>query len=251
MAIKWRDQDIQALESAVKSFNAKVGYHRSRGNEAMPATISINAMKSGIKSRSDFNRELHRIERFKQADVNQYFENKHGVKITKYEQQELQRQVNTINARRTRLRNELQSLEMTSRGKSLGYTRAEMGTVIANELKPKVLNFNTFRAKSEIGYYNKAVLKQMSTEYLDLKDERFRANYIKSLETAFGTDANDVINKLKQMPVKDFVKMTYKDIDAKIRFNYDKQDSALKLNTIRQIWGVTPPPQDTEEFFKL
>lgn len=226
------------LDQAVNTFNHKVAYHASKGSEGLPDRASVRTLKSQINSVADLNREVASLKRFGTRGSEKAVTVGKGVKISKWQKQEVGIKVATINRERTKRRKEIEKIEVTSQGKKTGMKRGEMGSERSNGLKPKKLNWDSFRNKREISIYKESVDKLVSTEYRVITNENFKENYIQSLKTIFGADAKDVISVVDAMPADELVDKMFQEQEITVEFQYDKLDVGAKLNAVRAAWGI-------------
>lgn len=224
--IKWRESDEKELAKAVRKFNAK----RTRLlkqvpelEEFLPPKISTKAIKESVKTRRDFINELNSIERFMRKGAEKPIITKEGVKTTAYEKKELQIKIRAINNRR-----------MAERKKAnVSTEKGTMGTIRANNLQPKQVNIDKVK-KSDWNKFVESVEKQARDSYASDKYERYKENFLKGLENAFGESGNDLIELAKQIDPETLSQMYFDDPILQIDFIYDPLEMQTKIDAMTE-----------------
>ena len=144
--IRWSEQDTKEISRVVKNFNAKVSRLAKSNPEianVLPEKVSTRQLKEMINTRQDLNRELNSLKRFSKKGSEKIVvvpNTEYELKITKWQQTEMNRRVGIINRRRKARLDELVNTEMTSRGQKLGYTRGQLGMGKATEVALQPMN---------------------------------------------------------------------------------------------------------------
>lgn len=224
--IKWRDTDEKALAKAVRKFNAK----RTRLlkqvpelEEFLPAKLSTKELKKAIKTRRDFNNEINSIERFMQKGAEKPIVTKEGVKTTAYEKREIGIKVRAINARRAAERKKA----------NVSTEKGTMGTIRANNLLPKQVNLDKVK-KSDWRKFVESVEKQARDSYSADKYERYKENFIKGLENAFGEKGKTLQALAQQIDPETLTQMYYDDPILQIDFIYDPIEMQTKIDAMTE-----------------
>lgn len=235
--IKWNKRDQRETTRIIRNFNAKITRLESQGKSfGIPEKIGIKEFKSDIYSRADLNRELNRLKRFSKRGVEELIESKTGNLITKWERQEIGRQVQIINAKRTRERKRIENTEATSRGQKLGMKRGEMEDDRLSDVRKKQFNFNKIRPGREWELFKQAVNEQVSSNFENSKNESYKRNYIASLYSAGLPNANKISAIVSQIPADKVVQIYYSEEQASIDFVYDPMEALMKSELIMEIW---------------
>jgi hypothetical protein len=252
--ISWRESDAEKLTKEVERFNAKI--YRARYNhpelkDILPDTIKKEDKARMIeeaqtKPRSEFNKMINSLDRFTRRGAEQEIVSATGNRVTKWEKNEVSLKVAQINRERTRERKAVENMEATSRGKSLGMKRGEMGSERLNELKPKKFDFDKIRGGKEWEKFKASVEKMASPEARDAKMEAYKANYLKGLRDTFGEHASDIIDIIENLPADVVVKTYYREQEATIDFFYESQEMELKLEILDGIWQGVQEEYDNE-----
>jgi hypothetical protein len=161
---------------------------------------------------------------------------KQGVRISRWEIEELRRKNTVNNAAKTRELKRRSELPATDRGQLLETKRGEMGDPRTLELKPKKFNFDKIRPGKEWEKFKESVEKQSKSIYSTEKMERFKDNYINALRNVFGNNAEDIISIIKDLSPEDITSTFFADEQASIDFIYDPIDAAAKLDALTEVW---------------
>ena len=224
--IKWHDTDEKALAKAVRKFNAK----RTRLlrqvpelEEFLPAKLSTKELKKTIKTRRDFNNEINSIERFMKKGAEKPIVTKEGVKTTAYEKREIGIKVRAIKARRAAERKKA----------NVSTEKGTMGTIRANNLLPKQVNLDKIK-KSDWRKFVESVEKQARDSYSADKYERYKENFIKGLENAFGEKGKALQTLAQQIDPETLTQMYYDDPILQIDFIYDPIEMQTKIDAMTE-----------------
>lgn len=224
--IKWRDSDRKALAIAVRKFNAKRTRLLKQVPELedfLPKKASVKDIKDSVRTRRDFNNELKSLERFLVKGAEKPIVTKEGVKTTQYQKREIQIKVNAINARkRAELKKAAPSTE-----------KGTMGTIRENNLLPKNADINKVR-KSDWAKYVESVEKQSKDSYSDERIERYKENYLKGLETAFGEKGNRIKQLVSQLSGDVLMDMYYNDPVLQLDFIYDPLEMEVRIEAMEE-----------------
>lgn len=243
--INWRDSDNKELARVVRNFNAKISRLAKKNPQmknTLPEKISVREMKELIKTRQDLNREMNSLRRFSKKGAEEIIivpGSQYNLEITKWQKSEMTRRVGIINRRRSKRLEEMENIELTSRGKSLGYTKGAlgMGRIERAALTPMNAFYRTMNRKDLLRRY-KAIIKESQSSYFAESDIRLRENFIKGLEENFNVrDVKDVISNIRKMDLKDFLNTFYKE-DSPFEFVYPPSEEQYQayLSELITIW---------------
>lgn len=224
--IKWRESDEKELSKAVRKFNAK----RTRLlkqvpelEEFLPPKQSVKALRESIKTRRDFRNEINSIERFMQKGAEKPIVTAEGVKTTAYEKKELGIKIRAINARRAAERKRA----------NVSTEKGTMGTIRANNLQPKQVNIDKIK-KSDWNKFVESVEKQARDSYSQEKYERYKENFIKGLENAFGESGAELVALAEQIDPETLSQMYFDDPILQIDFIYDPLEMQVKIDAMTE-----------------
>lgn len=241
--IRWSNSDEKELSRVVRNYNSKINRILKKDpnmSEFLPKRVSKKELKESIKTRRDLKRELNSLNRFTKRGSEELITNEEGLTITKYLKKEVEIKVATINRLKALRKKELNELEVSSRGRDVGFKNKEYGRIDQMQLlQPKVFNFKK-KSKRDFEHFVKGLTD--AEQYITMKDVILRENYLDSLYEHLGKNAyTDMIrDKILTMPLDDFISTYYKDKEATIGFIYDLTQATDKLEIlINDVWGVS------------
>ena len=176
--ISWNDRQVKELQRQVKRFNAKITRTARKSPELvdfLPDKLSVKQLRQTIKTAKDLKLISARVDRAFKNDAFQPILTEQGVRTTKYEVREISLGVQRIN--RQRAKELAQANPSTEKG--------TMGTVRENNLQPKRFNPNSIK-QSDWDKFVQVVERQSMDSYTDEKIERYKENYLRALQNAFG-----------------------------------------------------------------
>lgn len=212
--IRWSDSDSKELARVVRNFNAKVnrlGKQNPQIKNVLPEKVSVAQLKELINTRQDLKRELNALKRFSRRGAEKIVEipyTDYNLKITKWQKAEMNRRVAIINKRRERRLAEISNIEMTDRGKPLGYTRGQLGMGKQTELSLRPMNaFTKSMSQTDLKYKWKAIRTESQSDYFTKRDYDLRDNYLQGIKENYNwEDVKDIYDHIEKMDIKDFLK---------------------------------------------
>ena len=201
MAIRYDKKLNQEINKTIKNFNQKIArLEKSERELILPTKITKKELTEDVYNRSDLKRKLKELQRFSQRGVEETITTKTGIKLSKYELNELKRESARVKRNVSR---EIKRLELNKPkvfGKLQSSTFSQMGD-------PEYLNLVTRRKALEkditklkpveLERYKKLVAKTgKKRQYMNNK---FKDNYfymLTDLGYYFDYD-NDKLDKLR------------------------------------------------------
>ena len=249
--IRWKNSDEKELSRVVRNYNSKINRILKKDpnmKDFLPERVSKKELKENIKTRRDLNRELNSLKRFTTRGSEELITNENGLTITKYLKKEVEIKVATINRLKSLRRKELNELEVSSRGKDVGYKNMETGRIDRMQLlQPKVFNFKK-KSKRDFEHFVKGLSDV--EQFITMKDIILRENYLDSLYEHLGKNVyTDMIrDKIMDIPLDDFISTYYRDKEATISFIYDLTQATDKLEILlNDVWNVQNEKIEIEE----
>lgn len=244
--IRWNESDEKELKRVVKNFNQKIdrlSKKNPQNKKYLPEKVSIKEMRSLIETRQDFNRELKSLQRFSRKGSEEIVDvpdNDYNLKTTKWQKKEMQIRVATVNANRKRRKEQIESWEMKSGGKSLGYTKGDfgMGQVDEVALRPAKA-FTPSMSKAELDKKFRSLRKESQTNYFDAKEMRLKKNYVEKglLANYNEEDIKDIIEKIDEMDFDEFYKV-FQEEGGTMEFAYpDSEKYQEYVEHLRATWN--------------
>ena len=256
--IRWRESDSAELQRIINNFNRKI--YRVRKNhpeiaDIQPQTVNMTSIKEQIVTRADFNRIANSLERYTRRGAEQKAPSTRGRKATVGKDKEYSIKRRVYNRQKAKGLKELEEKEVTSRGKPTGKTRAEMGSVRVNALKP-ITSKPENKSQKEWEYHKKMLDRALNPLTRELDKYNMKMNYIKGLQNAGVSE--DIIELVRQMDVDRFIEIVTTDEQAEFDFiyeteiyGYDSEGNPLRLMTfsehedaLRQTWETALQKQN-------
>lgn len=234
--IRWRESDRANLQRTINNFNAKLRrLEKNRPDlaEYLPQKIRKKDIEKGIHTRTDFNRTIKSLQRFSVRGAEEPSKASRGAKATKWEISETKKKARLINREREKTKERLLAKEVTTRGKGTGQTRAQMGTIKENEIKPINVNFN-IKSQKEWDLMKANIDAQLDEAWKAFKKSNMKLNYIKGLEEA--GFSQDIIAMVHQMDVDKFIETVDTEEQASFDFIYDPIEHQLKSDSLWETW---------------
>ena len=234
------------LKRVVKNFNAKVSRQVKKNPDNAkyyPEKVSYAKLRDEIKSRHDLNREVNSLRRFSEKGAEELVSlpgyNKHNINLTKWQKEDMQRRAANINKKRARRRNAVANIEMTDRGKKLGYKKGDfgMGSIKDLEISPTSAFTDAMEVR-DLKARHRALKKESSSEYWNEKDEILKQNYIDSLEKNYSEEQiGEIVDKIKGMSHQEFRKV-FEAEGGNFEESYpgNKEEQEANLNVLRSRW---------------
>ena len=242
--IRWTEQDTKEISRVVKNFNSKITRLAKKNPEIaniLPEKVSSKQLKEIINTRQDLHRELNSLKRFSKKGAEKIVtipDTEYDLKTTKWQKVEMNRRVGIINRRRKERLERLQEVEMTSRGKSLGYPRGQLGMGKATEvaLQPLTAFFRTM-GNTDLKKRWQSILVQSQSDYFTKRDYQLRNNYVKALVKSFNeNNISDIIEAIENMDIKDFLNK-FEEEGGTFEMAYPGKELEHEYETaLRSIW---------------
>lgn len=244
--IRWSEQDTKEINRVVKNFNSKINRLAKQNPSIaniLPEKVTTKQLKELINTRQDLKRELNALKRFSKRGAEEIVDvpnSEYDLKITNWQRTEMNRRIGVINRKRKARLNELQNIEMTSRGESLGYTRGQLGMGKAEEiaLQPMTAFFRTM-GNTDLKKRWKSILHQSQSDYFTKRDYQVRENYITGLKQNYNeSDIIDIIDKIENMDIKDFLNI-FNQEGGTFEFLYPNSELESEyISSLKTTWGV-------------
>ena len=227
MAIRYDKKLNQEINRTIKNFNQKIARLEKQERELLPSKITKKDLKESVYTRSELQRKLKELQRFSKRGAEDIITTRGGVRLTKYELNEIKRENARIKRNITREINRLKVNKPKIFGKSQSATFSQMGDTDYLNLvaRRKALEKDINKlSREEFERFTKLVEKTgRNQEYMN---NIFKENYFDMLtKTAYYFDYdNDKLNMLKQklMSLKpnDFLKLFKEDKSIRAILDY-------------------------------
>ena len=243
--IRWNDADQQELSKAVKNYNAKLRRLEKKYEGTgviLPERMSVKQIKGLVNTRRDLQREVKSLQRFTRRGSEEVItipNTDNNIQVTKWQRDEMSRRAGIINRRRNERRKALEEQELEHGGKSLGYTRGDIGMGKADQiaLRPThtfTKSMSAYDVKKKFEHFQ----RESQSDYWHKRDILMRENFIKALEENFNPkDVKDVVDAIRNMDLEKFKdKLLSNPEDFSTAYPPDQEQYESYLNALKTTW---------------
>lgn len=236
--IRWKRGDYIKLGKAVSDFNKKINELQTEENKLyLPEKIEYKEAKENITTRSELNRIINSLRRFKREGAEELYTTEAGEQITKWERRELGIQSRIA---QTRLRLELKELNKPLES---GFSRVQMGSTRSREIEAQIKNLKQIENKK--GYEFKRLKERIQnigrSDYIMKKAMIYRENYLKEMEKYSHFDNYDkLMTKLNsiQNPVSFYEYVSKNELTQDLTYQSDQYYSQQEFNRFVEELGI-------------
>lgn len=216
--IKWTRSDIGKLSAAIRQFNKKIENIRTEENKNyLPSKIEYKNIKDEILTRSELNRMINSLNRFKKENAEKLYKTEAGETLTRWEKNELSFAARRIKSRITK---ELSQIELEG-----GQIRL-MGDERVSNLKAQLENLKGIETKvgKDFERLKQRILEQGRSDTEYFKALVFKENYYKMIE---GLKNFKNFDKFKEKldsfknPISLYKFLDQNELASDIQFMYD------------------------------
>ena len=236
--IKWKQTDYLQLGKAVKEFNRKIDKLQALEEKSyLPSKIDYQEAKENIATRSELNRIIKSLRRFKTEGAEELYTTNAGEEITKWERNELAIQTRIASSR---LNRELKALNKPLES---GFSRAQMGSQRAREIERQLKRLKTLENKTgyEFQRLKESINRQGVSDYTMKKALIYQQNYMRELEKYSHLDNYDVLMKeLKNLsnPIKFYEFMSRNELTVDLTYQSDQFYTQEAFNSFVEDLGI-------------
>lgn len=225
--IRWREKDVEQLHKAVRNFNAKVRRLKKKNPskaQYYPETISIKDVRSKIRTRQDFNREVKKIGRFSRRGIEEIVTTDKGLTVTKYELREASIMRRVINLKRKR---EAERLGLTMEAGLKTQIKKQSLTPKRDVKEVKPTDFKS---------YVQSLEKEIASTFDEKMQENYVENYMQGLFNALGEKSFPIFELIEQLPPDVIVDNSISNPFLTIAFMYDPLEQEDIANAMLEEW---------------
>lgn len=212
--------------------NAKAKVKRTAKNYGVDLRSEIELPDiQNFKTRADFTNWKNKVESFtnRHNTAYQFKKNEYGVVASKKRLNKIARENKAIINKAKKLVSEAENKPFISGGKKQGTVGQQMKQMgkpnAAGVTVPPDFDFSKMKFDSSLKAYEERIEKRSNEKYYDERSARMKDNFIQILGLSFNSDADELIDKLKDIPPDDFYEM-YLQFDE---FDFDLYDSDGQL----------------------
>ena len=227
MAIRYDKKLNQEINRTIKNFNQKIARLEKQEKELLPSKITKKDLKSSVYTRSELQRKLKELQRFSKRGAEEVITTLGGIRLTKYELNEIKRENARVKRNITREINRLKVNKPKIFGKTQTSTFSEMGDTDYLNLvaRRKALEKDINKlSRDEFERFTKLIEKTgKSQKYMNTT---FKENYFEMLTDLayyYGYDnkkLNEMKKKLMRLKPNDFFRLFKEDKSIKAILDY-------------------------------
>ena len=227
MAIRYDKKLNQEINRTIKNFNQKIARLEKEQRELLPSKITKKNLKSNVYTRTELKRKLKELQRFSTRGAEEVITTSGGVRLTKYELNEIKRENARVKRNITREINRLKVEKPKIFGKKQTSTYSEMGDHDFLNLvaRRKALEKDVNKlSREEFERFTKLVAKTgKNQQYMN---NIFKENYFDMLtKTAYYFNYDNeklayLKDKLMKLQPNDFLKLFKEDKSVRAILDY-------------------------------
>ena len=222
MAIRYDKKLDQEINRTIKNFNQKIARLEKQEKELLPSKITKKELKSSVYTRAELQRKLKELQRFSKRGAEDVITTHGGIRLTKYELNEIKRENARLKRNITHQINRLKANKPRIFGKLQSTTFSEMGDIHYLNLvaRRKALEKDINKLSSnEFERFIKLIEKTgKSQQYMNVIFKEIYFEMLTDLAYYFDYDKDKLKmlhDKLMKLKPNDFLKL-FKD-DKSIR----------------------------------
>ena len=227
MAIRYDKKLNQEINRTIKNFNQKIARLEKEERELLPSKITKKDLKDNVYTRTELYRKLKELQRFSKRGAEDIIATSGGVRLTKYDYQNIKRENARIKRNITREINRLRVSKPKIFGKTQSSTFSEMGDSDYLNLvaRRKALEKDINKlSPDELKRFKKLVeATGRNQQYMNTV---FKENYFEMLTDLayyYGYDnkkLNEMKKKIMKLKPNDFLKLFKEDKSIRAILDY-------------------------------
>lgn len=243
--IRWSEKDNKELQRAVKNFNAKVKRLEKKysGTDVIiPEKVTVKQMRELVNTRRDLQRELKSLQKFTERGSEAVItipNTDNNIQVTKWQKEEMTKRARVINRKRNQRLKALEEKELQQGGKSLGYTRGDIGMGKADQIALRPTHTFTKRmTKYDVKAKFEHFMRESQSDYWNKRDILMRDNFIKAIQENFNPkDVEDVVEAILNMDLEEFKETLLEDPeDFNTAYPPDAEQYTGYLSQLKSTW---------------
>ena len=245
----------KSLHATVRDFNAKIdrlsAKAKTQGERAgLPEKLDPKEIMRNSTTKESLTRDIKDYKEFLRRGAEKLVElpdTKHNIKITKWQKETMERNLQEINEARERERQEWLETEVRYGGKSAGYTQgqARMDTGDFDDFHPMTM-YNYSSTYSDMREKFRLMIRERQEGYWNARTELARINYTEKLDAVIGDHpiGKILLKQIKALDLKDF-KRTLKGEDDMFLLLYELERHPDNFDILLEdIWSEWNPDKD-------
>lgn len=222
--------------------NTKAKIRRTHKNYGVDLSDEIDIPSiENFKTRKEYNEWKEKVDSFtNRNNLNyQFKKNDYGVVASKKELNQIERATKQAQRVADELREKANKKPFISGGKeqgTVGQRMLQMGRPnTAGIYRPPDFDFDKIRSKKQLEEKKKNMEERSNPNFIDERAERLKQNYYETLEKFFNSDADDLIDRIKEIPADDFFELFLQFDEFQFDFLYTEEQSQNTLNKLMSV----------------
>lgn len=182
MAIRFDKKLQNEINKTIKNFNQKISRLEKQERELLPTKINKKELLQNVDTRTELKRKLSELQRFSKRGAEDIIETQGGLKITRFEIENLKKESARIKRKISREITKFETKAPKVFGKTQDTTYAKMGDndYLNRKARREALNKDILKLnKEQFANYKKLV--QKSAKNFEYLNKSLKENYIKGL----------------------------------------------------------------------
>lgn len=175
-------------------------------------------------------------------DDNGNWVNQWGVVFTPDERKQLKNAVRRVNYKRDKMLRDIGDMPRMVGGVDTGDKLRSlqlMGKQNDIVMSKRTASLQRFRDKKSYNKYMRDLARAEKPDYIDYKVRHYKKNHMQALANVYGSEADDVIKKLRYMRVEKYQTLMTQEEFLEINYVYSPEAAAAKLNKIKSALGIS------------
>lgn len=224
----------------VKNSKAKIGRTSKKYGIDLSEEINLSSIDS-FKTRKEFNEWKESVKSFtNRANTNfQFQKNEHGLVASKKKINEIARATKQAQKVADKLTKKAKEKPFISGGKQQGTVGQRMQQMnkpnTAGIYRPPDFDFDKIRSEKQLNEKQANMEERSNPNFVNKRVEQLKENYYKTLEEHFNSDADSLVERLKNIPAEDFFELFLMYDEFQFDFLYTEEQSQNTLNKLESV----------------
>lgn len=222
--------------------NTKAKINRTSKNYGVDLSGDIDVPKlENFKTRGEFNTWKEKAKSFNSRYNTRYQfqKNKHGVVASKKEINEIKKATKQAQRIAENLKKKTAKKPFISGGKkqgTLGQRMMQMGKPSVDNIHvPKDFDFSKIRSPKHLEEKKTNMFERADPNFVNIRSERLKENYYKTLADHFNSDADHLIDEIKDIPADDFFELYLMYDEFQFDFIYTEEQTQATLTKLESV----------------
>ena len=222
--------------------NANSKLKRTAKNYGIDLSDEIQIPKqSDFKTRKEYNQWKEQIRDFTNRNNTKYQfqKNEYGVVASKREINEAKRATKQAQRIADKMSKKMAKKPFHSGGKVQGTVEQRMLQMgkpnVGGIYRPPNFDFNKIRSRKQFTEKLENMKERSNPNFIDARSQRLKENYYRTLEEHFNSDADNLIDEIKQIPADDFFELYLMYDEFQFDYIYTEEQSQATLTKLESV----------------